>query len=73
VLSGDTHRCDNLVKLARGADVLVHEALWVPSVDRLVSFSPEAVTIRKHILDFAHLGCPRRADGASVRRRGVPR
>ncbi len=28
VISGDTHRSDNLVKLARGADVLVHEAMW---------------------------------------------
>ena len=37
VISGDTHRSDNLVKLARGADVLVHEALWVPGVDRLVA------------------------------------
>jgi ribonuclease BN (tRNA processing enzyme) len=51
VISGDTHRSDNLVKLARGADVLVHEALWVPGVDRLVAFNPNATTLRKHIID----------------------
>lgn len=51
VISGDTHRSDNLVKLARGADVLVHEAMWVPGVDRLVGFSPNATTLKKHIID----------------------
>jgi ribonuclease BN (tRNA processing enzyme) len=51
VISGDTHRSDNLVKLARGADVLVHEAMWVPGVDRLVSFSTNATTILKHFID----------------------
>jgi ribonuclease BN (tRNA processing enzyme) len=51
VISGDTHRSDNLVRLARGADVLVHEALWVPGVDRLVSAAPNATTLRKHIID----------------------
>jgi len=51
VISGDTHRSDNLVKLARGADVLVHEALWVPGVDRLVAFNPNATTLKKHIID----------------------
>ena len=51
VISGDTHRSDNLVKLARGADVLVHEALWVPGIDRLVAFNPNATTLKKHIID----------------------
>ncbi len=30
VISGDTHQSDRMVALARGADVLVHEALYVP-------------------------------------------
>lgn len=51
VISGDTHRSDNLVKLARGADVLVHEAMWVPGVDRLVALNPNAMTLKKHIID----------------------
>ncbi len=51
VISGDTHRSDNLVKLAQGADVLVHEAMWVPGVDRLVGANPNATTLKKHIID----------------------
>jgi ribonuclease BN (tRNA processing enzyme) len=50
VISGDTHRSDNLVKLAGGADVLVHEAMWVPGVERLLAFSPNATTLKKHII-----------------------
>lgn len=37
VISGDTAPSDNLIKLAQGADVLVHDALYVPAVDRLVA------------------------------------
>ncbi len=51
VISGDTNRSDSLVKLAQGADVLVHEALWVPAVDRLVATVPNAATLKKHIID----------------------
>ena len=51
VISGDTHRADNLAKLAQSADVLVHEAMWVPGVDRLVGASPNATTLKKHIID----------------------
>jgi len=51
VFSGDTNRSDNLVRLARGADVLVHEALYVPAVDRLVARVPNAATLKKHIID----------------------
>ena len=50
VISGDTNRSDNLVRLARGADVLVHEALWVPAVDRLVARIPNAATLKQHII-----------------------
>lgn len=51
VFSGDTTRCDQLIGLAAGADVLVHETLWVPAVDRLVARYPHAATLKKHILD----------------------
>jgi ribonuclease BN (tRNA processing enzyme) len=51
VFSGDTTRCDNLIELAKGADLLVHEALWVPAVDRLVARVPNAATLKKHIID----------------------
>ena len=51
VFSGDTNKSDNLVRLAKGADVLVHETLWVPAVDRLVARIPHAATLKKHIID----------------------
>jgi ribonuclease BN (tRNA processing enzyme) len=50
VISGDTTPSDNLVKLARDADVLVHEALYVPGVDRLVATVPNASDLRRSIL-----------------------
>ena len=50
VISGDTAPSDNLIALARGADVLVHEALWTPAVDRLVAGVPNATTLKQSIL-----------------------
>jgi ribonuclease BN (tRNA processing enzyme) len=50
VISGDTRPCDNLLKLARGADVLVHSALYVPGVDRLVARVPNAPALKASIL-----------------------
>jgi ribonuclease BN (tRNA processing enzyme) len=51
VISGDTARSDNLIKLAKGADVLVHEAIYEPAIDRLVAKIANAATLRKHLLD----------------------
>lgn len=51
VISGDTARSDNLVALARGADVLVHEAMWLPAVDQILARNPNASTLKKHLLD----------------------
>jgi ribonuclease BN (tRNA processing enzyme) len=51
VFSGDTAPSESLVKLASGADVLVHEVLYAPAVDRLVARDPNASTLKKHILD----------------------
>jgi ribonuclease BN (tRNA processing enzyme) len=51
VISGDTARSDNLVALARGADVLVHEAMWLPAIDQILARNPNASTLRKHLLD----------------------
>lgn len=50
VISGDTARSDNLVKLAEGADVLVHSAVYLPAVDRLVARVPNAATLKRSIL-----------------------
>ena len=69
VISGDTTRSDSLVRLARGADVLVHEALYVPAVDRLVARTANATTLKKHILD-SHTSvedCGRVATAAGVK------
>jgi ribonuclease BN (tRNA processing enzyme) len=69
VISGDTNRSENLVRLAQGADVLVHEALYVPAVDRLVARVPNAATLKKHIIE-AHTAvedCARVASAAGVK------
>jgi ribonuclease BN (tRNA processing enzyme) len=50
VISGDTAPSDNLITLARGADVLVHEVLNADGVDRLVSKIPNARTLKTSIL-----------------------
>ncbi len=46
VISGDTHQAEAVVSLARGADILVHEALYTP----LAPGAPGSA-LRKHILD----------------------
>lgn len=51
VISGDTAPSDALIKLAQGADILVHEVMWVPAVDRLVASIPNSTTLKKHIID----------------------
>ncbi|MBX3279891.1 MAG: MBL fold metallo-hydrolase [Acidobacteria bacterium] len=50
VISGDTAPSDNLIKLAQGADVLVHDALYVPGVDRLVARVPNAAALKQSIM-----------------------
>jgi ribonuclease BN (tRNA processing enzyme) len=51
VISGDTTPSDNLIALAKGADVLVHEAMYLPGVDALLQRVPNAATLKKHLLD----------------------
>jgi ribonuclease BN (tRNA processing enzyme) len=50
VISGDTSPSDNLIQLARGADVLVHEAMYLPAIDRLAARVPNATRLKQHIL-----------------------
>ena len=50
VISGDTAYSPELVELARGADVLVHEVLYLPGVERLVARYPDAARLREHLL-----------------------
>lgn len=50
VVSGDTAYSPELVALAKGADVLVHEALYLPGVDRIVARATNAPRLRQHII-----------------------
>jgi ribonuclease BN (tRNA processing enzyme) len=50
VISGDTAPSENLIELARGADVLVHDALYPAAIDRLVAGVPNAPTLKQSIL-----------------------
>lgn len=69
VFSGDTTRSDALIALARGADVLVHEAMWLPGIDRIVAREPNATTLRKHLLESHTVAedCGRVAEAAGVK------
>ena len=69
VISGDTARSDSLVALARGADVLVHEAMWIPAIDRVLARNPNASRLKKHLLDShtAAEDCGRVAAAAGVK------
>ncbi len=69
VVSGDTARSDALITLAGGADVLVHEVLYLPAVDRLVASIPNASTLKKHLVE-SHTSaedCGRVAQAAGVK------
>jgi ribonuclease BN (tRNA processing enzyme) len=50
VISGDTTPSDNLIQLARGADVLVHEAMYLPAIDRIAAQVPGAARLKEHLL-----------------------
>jgi len=50
VISGDTAPSQNLVKLAAGADVLVHSVMYPPAIDRLVARVPKAAALKASIL-----------------------
>lgn len=50
VISGDTNYSEALIALAKGADVLVHEALYLPGLDRLLAKTPNAERLREHII-----------------------
>ncbi|HWF64464.1 MAG TPA: MBL fold metallo-hydrolase, partial [Rhizomicrobium sp.] len=49
VISGDTRPSKNLVRLAHGADVLVHEVMYLPALEKLAASEPNATTLRDHL------------------------
>ncbi|HEY3131268.1 MAG TPA: MBL fold metallo-hydrolase [Acidobacteriota bacterium] len=50
VISGDTTYVPELAGFARGADVLVHEVMYLPAIDALLKRLPTAVRLREHLL-----------------------
>ncbi len=50
VISGDTKPTQSLIDLAKGADVLVHDALWPAAVDKLVAGVANASNLKESIL-----------------------
>ena len=50
VISGDTAYSENLVRLAQGADVLVHEVMYLPALEKLIATEPNAVRLKEHLL-----------------------
>jgi len=48
VVSGDTTFSNNLVQLARGADLLIHEAMYLPAIGQLAG--EHAPSLREHLL-----------------------
>lgn len=52
VFSGDTARSENLIKAAKGADVLVHEVVSVHGVDAIVNrIDPGNKALKRHIIE----------------------
>ena len=50
VVSGDTAYSPELAEFAKGADVLVHEVMYLPAIETLVSRLPNAKRLREHLL-----------------------
>jgi ribonuclease BN (tRNA processing enzyme) len=70
VFSGDTAFLPAMADFAKGADLLVHEAMYGPGVDRLVAKTPNAARLREHLLASHTLAedVGRLARGAGVKR-----
>jgi ribonuclease BN (tRNA processing enzyme) len=50
VFSGDTNVSENVIRLAQGADVLVHEVMYAPAIERLLAGDPDASRLREHLI-----------------------
>ena len=50
VVSGDTRPSEALVTLAKGADILVHEVMYLPALEALIATEPKAPTLRAHLM-----------------------
>ncbi len=50
VISGDTAYAPELAQFAKGTDVLVHEAMYLPAIEALVKRTTNASRLREHLL-----------------------
>jgi ribonuclease BN (tRNA processing enzyme) len=50
VISGDTAYAPDLAQFAKGADVLVHEAMYLPAIAALVKRATNASRLREHLV-----------------------
>ena len=50
VISGDTAYAPELAEFAKGADVLVHEVMYLPGIEKLIRQYPDATRLRQHLL-----------------------
>jgi ribonuclease BN (tRNA processing enzyme) len=50
VISGDTAYAPELAEFAKGADVLVHEVMYLPAVEALLARLPNAQRLREHLI-----------------------
>jgi ribonuclease BN (tRNA processing enzyme) len=50
VISGDTAYAPELAEFAKGADVLVHEVMYLPGIERLIKQLPNAKRLREHLM-----------------------
>jgi ribonuclease BN (tRNA processing enzyme) len=50
VISGDTAYAPEVAEFAKGADVLIHEAMYLPGIEKLIKNAPDATKLRQHLL-----------------------
>ena len=50
VISGDTAYAPELAEFAKGADVLVHEVMYLPGLEALLKRLPDAKRLREHLM-----------------------
>ncbi|MGQ0762643.1 MAG: MBL fold metallo-hydrolase [Acidobacteriota bacterium] len=50
VISGDTAYLRDLADFAKGADVLIHEVMYLPAIDKLIRQNAGATRLREHLL-----------------------
>ena len=50
VISGDTAYAPELAEFSEGADVLVHEAMYLPAIEKLIKQNPASMRLREHLM-----------------------